>query len=270
MNFETSQPTPEQETPKTKSFDVVAQELLHDESLRRLQPHERGAIIADRFIGSVVRHGEVQGSKQNYSPEDVLRRMDLIGTTFGNEQAENLMRITGTDGLRTAVLELASDADVAMTFGHLEKGIIKDEEGNLTLTSPAQIEGYLLSGGDKNDVKGNFGEDVLAEQWVPVIMEHVQHLAQNPDLAWRSATEARELIATGGELNKNTGRDWLDATYAAEKAGVDITLLKRSAEKVQQRPRNNMQFGKRALFLATGSMANAYAHELYGRSGLHD
>jgi hypothetical protein len=269
MNFEIPQ-SEEKEAPKVKGFDTVAHELLDDETLNDLSPRERAEVIADRFIGSVVRHGDVQGSKQSYSPDNIIGRMDLVGTTSGTEQYENLMRITGTNGLRSAVMELVSDEDVATLFGQLKERLSVGEEGEYTLTSPAQIEGYLLSGGEKNDVKGNFGEDIMAEQWVPVVLEHVDQLAQKPGLEWRTRTEARELIKEGGELSKNTGRDWLVALDAAEKAGVDVNVIRRSAEKIQRHQKDRQGFGNRALFLATGPSIKKYAHDLYSRSGVLD
>ena len=250
--------------PTPKYFDLIAHELIQDKALRELPGEQRGAVIADRFIGSVVRHGDVQGSKVSYSPVDVLIGMDDM------EQAglDGLRKITKTDGLRFAVRELSLDGDVIDLFGQMSQRLGQDEEGKYTLTSPAQIEGYLLAGGDKNQIRnGVGGVDMPGDDWIPVIVEHAQRMAQDPNMRWTTTNEARELISSSGPLLKNSGRDWLMANSSARKAGVDVDLLRRSAETVQRRAKDSQDMGHAALFLATGGRVNNYKKDLDRRSG---
>ena len=247
-----------------KYFEAYAKQLTNDESLRELPSVQRAAVIADRFIGSVVRHGEVQGSQVSYSPGDVIKGMDLVSKTG----AYGLKEITNTDGLRKAVLELSTDSDVALLFGQMSNRLSEDADGKYTLTSPAQIEGYLLSGGAQNKITNPVGGvDMEGDTWIPVIIDHAQRMAENPGLTWTTTNEARELIGSSGPLLQNTGRDWLKANSSAIKAGVDVDLLRRSAEKVQRRTKDSHDMGHTALYLATSGRVGDYKKDLDRRSG---
>ena len=250
--------------PAPKYFDAIAHELIQDKTLLELPGGQRGAVIVDRFIGSVVRHGDVQGSGELYSPAAVLDGMDAIK----NYSVNGFRKITGTDGLRSAVRELSLDSDVMNVFGDISKRLSQDEEGKYTLTSPAQIEGYLLAGGEENQIRnGVGGVDMPGDDWVPVIVEHTQRMAEDPNVHWTTSSEARDLINSSGPLLKNTGRDWLMANSSARKAGVDVDLLRRSAETVQRRAKDSQDMGQAALFLATGGRVSNYKKDLDRRSG---
>ena len=263
MNNEANPFNPENEA-APKYFDAIAHELIQDKTLHELPSGQRGAVIVDRFIGSVVRHGDVQGSGELYSPAAVLDGMDAIK----NYSVNGFRKITGTDGLRSAVRELSLDSDVMNVFGDISKRLSQDEEGKFTLTSPAQIEGYLLAGGEKNQIQnGVGGVDMPGDDWVPVIVEHTQRMAEDPNVHWTTSSEARDLINSSGPLLKNTGRDWLMANSSARKAGVDVDLLRRSAETVQRRAKDSQDMGQAALFLATGGRVSNYKKDLDRRSG---
>ena len=254
----------QEKEPNSKNFETIARELIQDETLLELSGDQRGSVIVDRFIGSIVRHGDVQGSKVSYSPADVLTGMDYMSHTSVN----GLREVTNTDGLRNAVRELSNDGDVYQLFGKISPRLSQDEEGKYTLTSPAQIEGYLLAGGDKNQIRnGVGGVDMPGDSWIPVIVEHTQRMAQNPNMHWTTNSEAYGRINSSGPLLKNTGRDWLMANSSAQKAGVDVDLLRRSAETVQRRAKDSHDMGQAALFLATNGRVGDYKKDLDRRSG---
>ena len=263
MNNEPTITSPEKEA-ELKHFEAFTQSLINDESLRELPDVQRASVIADRFIGSVVRRGELQGSALSYSPGDVLKGVDLVSHTG----AFALKEITNTDGLRKAVLALSLDSDVAPLIGQMSNRLSQDAEGQYTLTSAAQIEGYLLSGGKENKITNPVGGvDMEGDSWIPVIIEHTQLMAENPGLPWTTAAQARELMNSSGPLLKNSGQDWLKAQSSATKAGVDVDLLRRSAEKVQRRTKDGHDMGHTALYLATGGRVSEYKKDLDRRSG---
>jgi len=253
----------QEKAPKPKYFEAITDALLRDEELRRLPGDQRGAVIVDRFIGSIVRHGEVQGSKTNYGPADILAGMDAVGKGTGD-----IMEITGTDGLRKSVLELADDKDVARMFGQMSARLSHDAKGDHTLTSSAQIEGYLLAGGAENKiVDATPGVDMQGDSWIGVIAEQTQRMAQDPNLDWITNTQAYDLMKSSGPLLKNSGRDWMMANSSARKAGVDVDLIRRSAEHVQRRNKDGNLMGHAALYLATGGKISTYKQDLDRRSG---
>lgn len=245
------------------TFDTIASGLLEDEKIKELPEIEQGRVIIDRFIGAIVRHGDVEGSQTTYTPSEVLLGMDGL-SKYG---AKGLREITGTDGLRKAVADLADDERVGREFGQIQSRLGVDEQGQYVLTSTAQMEGYLLGGGKKNIVRDPVGGvHMEGDSWVPVIMEHAQNMAENPYNEWMSYGKARELMTSDAPLIKNTGRDWEKAMHSAERVGVDLNLLKRSAEKIQQRVRTGREMGGTALFLATGGRIRDYKTRLDVRS----
>ena len=253
----------EKETSQLPSFDSVASELLTNEQIRALPEIEQGRVIVDRFIGAVVRHGEVTGSQATYSPLDIIRGIDKL-SLIGEK---GMREITSTDGLRNAVYALAGDERVGREVGDLASRLSFDEKGRYVLTSPAQIEGYLISGGSENIVNEPAGGvHMQMDGWMPVILEHTKHMAANPYLGWMSYDRARELTTSSAPLLRNTGRDWEKALRSAEKVGVDVDLLQRSAEKVQARIRASHDMGATALFVATEGRIRSYKKNLDLRS----
>lgn len=247
-----------------KYFAAIADELILNKELQKLPGDERASVIVDRFIGAIVRRGDVQGRKDSFSPMDITKGMDYISTAGVN----GLIEITSTDGLRGAVRNLGNDGDVARLFGQVSSRFNQDAEGKYTLTSAAQIEGYLLAGGEENIIREPVGGvDMQGDSWIPVLVEQTQRMAEDPNLEWMTDARARDLTGSSGELIKNTGRDWLTANSSARKAGVDVDLLRRSAEKVQSRTKDNHAMGSSALFLATGGGVNDYRRNLDRRSG---
>lgn len=265
MNIEDTIPRFEKDQPEDSfRLDTVAQKLIEDETLLELAPADRGVVIVDRFIGSLVRHGRVQGSNQSYAPKRVLEKMDNL-SRLG---VDGLREITRTDGLKDAARDLALDQDAAKLFGSLSERLAANEEGGLVLTSVAQIEGYLLAGGSDNNyiTKPIPGVDMPGVNWIPVVAEYVQKMSDN-DLSWITDHEARELTTSSSDLIHNTGRDWAMAKSSALKAGVDMDLIARSAEYIkQERKSSDRAIGSTALFLATGSAVDAYQQSLHYRS----
>lgn len=263
MNVERDDYSQEKESAKLPTFDTIATGLLEDEKIKELPEIEQGRVIVDRFIGALVRHGDVEGSQTIYSPMDVLHGIDNM-SKLGEK---GLREITSTDGLRKAVYELAGDIRVGREFGQFTSRLGVDDKDQYVLTSTAQVEGYLLSGGDKNRVKNPVGGvHMEGDSWVPVIMEQTEQMVENPYAEWMSYGRARELMASDAPLIKNTGRDWEKALHSAEKVGVDIDVLRRSAEKIQRRSKAQQDMGSTALAVATGSRIRNYRSELDRRS----
>jgi hypothetical protein len=263
MNNELAFNNQEKES-KLNGFDSIAKDLINDPELQELPGVQRGTTIVDRFIGSIVRHGELQGSKTSYSPADILAGIDNV-SSLGEY---GLKEITNKENLRVAVANLSMDPDVAKLFGQMSGRLSQDEAGAYTLTSTAQIEGYLLAGGEKNYTKNPVGGvDMHGDSWIPVLMEHTQRMADDPYNHWISADHARELVGSSAPLIKNSGNDWQQANSSARKAGVDLDLLRRSAEKVQDRVQSGHDLGSTALFLATGGRIKSYKQDLNRRSG---
>lgn len=264
MQTEQNLSTVEKEAP-TKSFDAIAAELLKDESLKSLEGVQRGQVIIDRFIGSLVRHGDVVGSNETVTPAIILGDIDRMGK--GNNPEEVLKGITNTNKLRRAVLDLSLDPDVGPLVGKFSERLKTEDNDKYTLTSPAQIEGYLLAAGSKNSVQDpRGGIEMHGDTWIPVILEQTKRMAADSHITWMTSSQQRGLIDSGLPLLRNAGNDWRMATTSAEKVGVDLDLIRRSAEKVQQRVKDNHELGHTGLFLATDGKIEGYKQDLSRRS----
>lgn len=263
MHQETQPTTHEKEPSKLPRFDEIATELLEDKTIQQLPSHEQGQVIADRFIGSLVRHGSVEGSQVSYDPIDTLLLMDKLSAP------EDMQKITGTDGLRGAVRMLAYDERVAPVFGNLANRIgFDNDKSQYTFTSLSQLEGYLASGKRENYVSNPVGGvHMHGDDWMPVVLEHAQRMSQDTHIDWMSMGKARELMESSAPLIKNTGRDWQAATLSAERIGVDMDLVRRSAETIQRRVRANHELGATALLSVTRRRVDDYKQSLDRRSG---
>lgn len=240
-------------------LNEVSARLLNSKEIQELPVQEQGRVIIDRFIGSIVRQGEISGVLDSYDPRDTLALMDFISS----KGEDSLNSITRANGLREAVKQLSLDTRTASLFGSLESRVEAtiDDQGkeNLTFTSAAQIEGYLLAGGNENRVKNPYaGIHMEGDSWIPVILDQVQKMSNNPSLSWVTQSQAIGLMRSSIPSNQNAGKDWAQASRSAEKVGVDMEIIKRSAEKLQQRTMGVHDLGATALFLATRKQIASY------------
>lgn len=264
MNNEYTPHNPETQNRTLPRFDSEAKKLLSDESIAQLPVEQQGQVILDRFIGTLLRHGAVAGSQKEYTPAEILSKMDEMS----RRSDDALREITNTDGLRRAVFDLASDARLGGHFGHISERLATDAEGRPALTSMTQIEGYLLAGGTTNQIRdGVGGVHMHGDSWVPVILEHTQRMAQDAYVPWMTLGKARELMTSSAPLIQNTGRDWEMATHSAEKVGVDMDLLRRSAEKIQSHVRASRDMAATALSVLSEDKVARYKNDLDRRSG---
>jgi hypothetical protein len=265
MSLENPVFQPEQLQSERPQLNEISKSLLVDAEISALPIEQQGRVIMDRFIGSVVRQGEIVGKLATYGPSDVLKVMDRVGAT-------GIQEVTRTNGLRDAVNQLALDGRTATMFGMLD-GRLKNEvdtAGNdvPTLTSVAQLEGYLLAGGAENTVKTpRGGIHMDGDSWIPVIVDEVQMMNQDPNRTWMTTTEANEMAKSDSKFLRNVGNDWAMATRTASEVGIDLALVKRSAETIQLRTKSEHDLGAIALFVVTESKVASYKNNLDRRSG---
>ena len=246
------------EVAKEKSlvnFDQLTKNLLEDAEIKGLEPAVQGDVIIDRFIGALARQGEIKGSQQTFSPGDVLYLMD------GIQQPEDIAKITRTDGLKEAALSLGGDPRTAKLFGSLESRLVEDQTDpkKLTLTSAAQVEGYILAGGAKNYIDGaRGGIEMEGEQWIGVLMERMEGAfdAKSP-VEWVTDS-GYSMSRSENDYVRKSGNDWGMAARSAEKAGVDMNLLSRTAERAKMRAAASGNLGHAASMIATQGRIASY------------
>lgn len=265
---ENNLPTFEQEkTPDIPAYDQVVKELFTDQQIEELPLAEQGHVIVDRFIGAIVRRGGAEGSQTTYSPADILHLMDKIST-----DPDALKEITRTDGLRQAVGLLASDDRTGKMFGRFSEQLASDvdREGNETptLTSVAQIEGYLTSGGQNNVENPVGGVHMSGDTWVPVILHEIERTQKNEYLSLPTKTELYDSMKPDVyPLMRLSARDLSMAYNSAQEVGVDVELLRRSTEEMKRRARIGHNIASSALFLATRGRVDDYATQQAGYAG---
>lgn len=235
--------------------------LLSDETIKNLPENEQGKVIIDRFIGSLVRHGEVQGAVDSYTPDFTLK---LI-SDYMNGKAPNLRAVTSTEGLRAAAISLSSDERTGGLLGHVSE-LLKTEvnpntgKEEYTLLTEAQLDGYIDSGGGKNN-KYNAGQYEDPTEWIGPFMADVHDVA-NGHGVWRAdstlANDIRDQGAVTPEYYKRA-KELYEARMQAYYAGVDLGVVRRSVEYMHARDEDTKkEAGERALFLATGGKLDRY------------
>jgi len=269
MSPQATEPTTFEHQNERPRLDTVVDGLLKDQEIAKLPIEEQGRVITDRFIGALVRQGDIEGTGTTYNAADVLFLMD---EEVDKKGVDGLKAITSKDGLRGAVKSLAMDERVGKLFGEMGKLLetvdTPDGRETFTLTSAAQIEGYLLAGGTANHVKNpGIGIHMSGDTWIPVILEQVQRMSQNPNLNWQTTSNARDMTTSSSPLIRNSGLDWGMAVRSAESTGVDMKIVERSAEKLQDRMKAKHDLGARAIFVATSGRIGSYSTSLKSRSG---
>lgn len=90
-------------------FDGLATELLSADNkfITELPASEQGVAILKEFTKSLVAIGDVSGSQETYTPEDIIDLIDSIS------KPEDLQRIPRKDGIRKAVHDLLGDDRVS-------------------------------------------------------------------------------------------------------------------------------------------------------------
>lgn len=261
--------------PKAQSFEIkkdttpplneVVGNLLSNAEIQALPEGEQGKVIVDRFIGSLVRHGGIESSNSEVgvmAPHDILAKIDTIGLP-GSNGIHTERELTRTDGLRDSVKLLNSDPRTAALFGSMSQqlaiGRYEGGEVYYALTTPAQIDGYIESGGEKNKDR-NAQPYTDPTEWIGVIASDVGGVIAGAE--WRDDRD----IADGVRNQSSVTPDWYkgskdlyDARMKAKFAGIDIKLLKDSAEYIKSRDEvTKRELGARALSLATGGAAQRY------------
>ena len=256
-------------TNEKPKFSEMTDKLLADQEILKLPPEEQGRVILDRFIGGVVRQGETTGTGAKYAAADVFQLMDAVSA----EGAPALQAITRTEGLRDSVAKLAQDERTAILFGSISSRVKSEKggtgDGELTLTSAAQIEGYLLQNETPTSYKPvGVGMGMPGETWVPVIMDRVQNMADSTYATWMTDAQARDLTTSSSDYIRHSGNDWRMAKTSATEAGVDMELVKRSAEELQRRVTGQHDLGATAMFIATRGQIKEYKTSLDRRGGI--
>ena len=258
--FQTTDPSDKQGN-KFPTVGEYVEGLLTDETIKNLPENEQGKVIIDRFIGSLVRHGEVKGNVDSYTPD---RTLDLI-SDYMNGQAPNLRAVTSTEGLRSAAVQLSEDVRTGGLLGHVSE-LLKTEvnpstgKEEYTLTTEAQLDGYIDAGGAKNN-KYNAGQYEDPTAWIGPFMADVHDIA-NGHGQWRAdstlASDIRDQDAVTPDYYKRA-KELYEARMQAHHAGVDLGVVRRSAEYMHARDEQTKhEAGERGLFLATGGKLNRY------------
>lgn len=206
----------------TINFPESVKDILGSEAIASLPPEKQGQVIVDSFIGMLARRGEVQGSQKTYSVSEILSDMDGIQRDY------DVRTITRNEGLRDAVVALASDERSAGLFGQLKNRVRTSETGELTLTTPEQVVSYL-SHGDNNIHDARPGIEMSGDSWVSVVAERATDEASWIDNPYKG------IIESDNDYLRNEGNKWRMAYASAQRAGVDMGLLARSSRYIARK-----------------------------------
>ena len=205
--------------------------------------HLNGDDILNYFTGSLLRHGSFetsQGSDQQIG--DVLKTLTAVAALEAKNQREEpnpyakqtAKSVTRNDGLRDAIEQLGQDervqeAALADVESDSQNGIARRlarslESNEPVLANVEQIEGYLFGDPDANEVNYQNGK------WVQDLSEKIKYVIEGQvdwpkqdDVAWRSVAN-----------NANA-------------AGIDLVMLRYSADRIRHERKRNQEFGRVSL-----------------------
>lgn len=267
----------QESAPKQRSYEVkkdttppiedVVGDLLTNAEIKELPEEEQGKVIVDRFVGALVRHGGVESSNADVGvlePHEILAKIDKIGTK-DEDGLHTVRELTRNDGLRGGIEKLAEDPRTAALFGSMSQQLAIGHDGRggvyYALTTPAQIDGYIEAGGDKNkDSRARPYTDPT--EWVGVISSDIDRVMRGGE--WRSDkdiardTSNRDLVTPDWYERSNSLREARGvAKYSG--TGIDLDLLRESAEYIRDRDEaTKRELGSRAVSLVTGRARDRY------------
>ncbi|HMM62429.1 MAG TPA: hypothetical protein PKC86_02620 [Candidatus Saccharibacteria bacterium] len=227
-------------------FDGLATELLSADNkfITELPASEQGVAILKEFTKSLVAIGDVSGSQETYTPEDIIDLIDSIS------KPEDLQRIPRKDGIRKAVHDLLGDDRVSRLMMestgikerflsdilHPKKEEISVIDGVNSVSNPNVKAGTTALSAEREAVIVNSTMEAmrLAESARPD--EQVNLLDRLTAEAGLSADEVTNLrlYAEAVESKKDAQKNQLgeDSSYWGQIAGQRMLKMSDSAKKI--------------------------------------
>ena len=229
-------PAPKDRSDKNKyGVPIIARkidELLRCEMDESLSDHDQGVMIMDQFIGMVVRQGAITDSRgDQQTPEVTFKMINQYGK--GQSDSRQINYFTSAKGLRYAVNALADDPRTGELFYDFEAQLVhKDQDGQLILGSMNQIEGYLQAN-PQADSAINKQHPSYINNWQTILNEAIAKVVEKGRIWQYDPYEGR--IESDVDSIRQEGIKWSKTIFTARSAGIDTTLLGKSAERVRQR-----------------------------------
>ncbi|MDB5175310.1 MAG: hypothetical protein JWM81_168 [Candidatus Saccharibacteria bacterium] len=244
---------------ETDPIVAKLQALLEAPAIEGMHPEEQGAMIADRFIGAVVASDEmVNGAGEAVPPMQILGLIDSAAkAAFANPAQGNEIWTTGvkavtrTNGMRQAAQLLSQDSRTGSVLDSLSRRVKQEEDGKLTLTSLPQLQGYLETKYAKSSrSESGWVEGILAE-----IEDHATTTIANPYGRWQT----RDNLGSDVKLVRENQQHWENNASNARASGVDMDLVRRSAEYMREQAERSQPIGH-AMLEGAGVVQPNYDH----------
>ena len=258
--FETTDDTIEVKKEPAAPLTEQVHSLLNSSEILSLPENQQGAVILDRYIGSLVRHGGVESSNEAVGvkqPHEILEQISLIGIP-GAEGYHTVRELTRQNGLRGGVELLAQDPRTADLLAGISQQLAVgyDEQGGAyyAFTTPAQIDGYLHAGGEKNNDR-NAAPYTDPTSWMKALSYDIDNVSRGTS-EWRSNASIAQDVQSSGRITPEAhkrAQDLYSARMKARSADVDLTLMQRSAEYIRDKGvHTRAELAWRALQLVSG------------------
>jgi hypothetical protein len=208
---------------------VEVANLLDNEEVGRLPVAQRGRYVADRMVGATVAQwskGAFRRDGKNPTPRDVLATVEsaVNGSPDAVTWQQKIGGITRSGGVRVAAALMAQDARTGSILSSIGNAV-HEEDHDVTLRSPAQLEGYLYGMSD-----GEF------QPWQAPILKEVRRYVDStddqPTARWQHGV-ATSLRGADNEYIRENQKAWDEAASQAREAGVDMDMIVRSADAIR-------------------------------------
>jgi hypothetical protein len=226
-----------QQEPVPVNFAELTKSLLESEDVKGLPELEQGAFIMDHLLGRIVAAGPVESNAGQKSPLDLVRDMQdyaVMATHQGHEAARTL--VTRKNGMRGMVDALSRDVRVGSLWLNLENRVTGGYGSDvIALSSIAMIDGYL-------DGKEEATTEVIGGGWKEALTDEVQAYAQGDE---KPRWNADDLLGSDVEKIRKGQLAWKRSVEDAQRAGVDMNLVIRSADRLRTNHRAGQALGRR-------------------------
>lgn len=225
---------------KPVDFAELATSLLENEQVKELPESEQGLYIVDQLLGRIVAAGPVESAVGEKAPLDLIRDMQdyaLMATHRGHETARKL--VTRKNGMRGMVDAMSLDGRVGSLWSGLESRVTGGGYGNevTALSSIPMIDGYL-------DGINDASTQIVGAGWKDALLDEVEVYANGDE---RPRWNADNLLGSDVESVRKKQLEWKRSVDDAKRAGVDMNMVIRSADRLRTHRRAGEDLGRRVV-----------------------
>ncbi len=228
--------------------------VLEQAASQGLAKEDYTGVVGDHLTGSILRTQGAEAGFATIKDASHWAGRDIKDPQTG-EELPWTRRFTRADGLRKSMLDIAAQPDGKGVFdpmlGRLR--VSDSDPGRPVMTTMDQVAAYL---GVETEAEAALPQMENASAWKQLIKDEITAFVQISGR--KGAWDAAENLGSDLESVRKNQENWQRATATAEKAGLDITLLAKSAEMIREQQQLGAAIGQVATLEVAPDFGNLF------------